>query len=508
MDNNEDFFSLYGDTGKLSIEELEEQIEEINLDDFGEADAESTRRFNFDNNETEIKKEKKKEKKKDKKAKAPKAKKGPKPKKEKEPKPEKDKDDSFKKRYEQSKLRREARHSGLYTVDKNGEKIVLDEEPSAFPIKKLHLYIVGIVAVVALFISMIVIGVTTFVNADKTVSIQSDHEINSRYPINFVSRIKDVAANRNGVAVLNGANISFFDSSARQIDDVHLNYTNPYMVKCDKYVLVYDAGGINFRIFGSKGEVLRGTSFEDKSIVGASVSDTGAFMLFTRPRQTSNSVSYVQFYQTFTTTQPLVWGCSDYIIDGAISPNAKQIMFACMNTSLVKLYTKVYVLKITDLLNEVKEADLWDTYETVPVSCHFPTNNRIIVNFKDLRYIYLRATNNNKPITIEYPGELLMQATDKNGNTVAVTRTENLRKVRLTIYNNRNVVEYTKDISNDINDISISGKNVYVLTDKKLMLVRPDKDNETLEKYDILRNKLEIYGKEVYNYSSDRLFRY
>lgn len=504
MDDKEDFFSVYGDTSRIRPEDLdlsdidEIEIEDADLEELESRtqkiinDLESEQYYSSDKSEkiqSEVNSKKKKKEKK------------------KKNKQKKDFVGKIKKEAEHKKRERKIRQSGLAPLDENGEKIKTEAEVKA-DVKRNNLMLVGVFSILLLFVSMISIGVYAFVNSDRSVSVQNENQGNSHYPVSFVSRISDVCVNKNGIAVINGMNFSFFDKNAKQIDDTHLNYTDPKMVKSEKYILVYDADGSNFRVYGKAGMLRNDETVGNTIIIGGYINNSGSFLLFTRPRISSAYATYVNYYSSYRTDKPVRWGSKDYVVKGAITSDGKNILVCGINTKAMDLFTNLYILSSKELGEGKGESQLSMECPAVPVDCVVLGNKRIIVNFNDMRLSYSPYAGNSASVMVDYPGELVKTASDKNGNTAILTRTKDMHKLKLSVYNSRNIILFEKNIKDDVNDIAINGQNVYVLTDKKLILVRKDKDNETLDKYDILRNRLEIFGKEIYNYSSDKLFRY
>lgn len=373
------------------------------------------------------------------------------------------------------------------------------KEKKPFPVMLL----LKILAVV-LVVGAVVGGIVYFKTADRFISVKSNDS--KLYPIEFVSDISDVVVTKNNTFVVSGTNLSRYDHAGDQKEDVHLNYNNPKLAGSGSYILVYDAGGVNFRVYNSRGMIQSGTTVDDTQIVGGAINSKGNFILFTRPRTSSQYASYLNYYK-LKTEKPKRWGCVDYIVSGAISDDTKNILVCGINANLMDIYTNVYLLSVKELLGGKAENHLNLNYESAVLNCSFSSNKNFVVNFDNMRLTYSLSGKNSGPVNKEYEGELINTSTDEKGNTVVATKNEDGQTV-LSVYNKKNEFIYSKKIKNKVNDVCVQGKKVYVLTENSLILVREKKDNLMLEKYDIMRNKLEIFGKQVYNYSSTALYKF
>ena len=96
---------------------------------------------------------------------------------------------------------------------------------------------------------------------------------------------------RQGVAVAGNKNVTLFTATGRQTVSQITSFANPVATASDKYLLVYDFGGKKYELYNSYTRIFSGES--EEPILGASISDSGAYALIT---QSKRYVSVVHLY--------------------------------------------------------------------------------------------------------------------------------------------------------------------------------------------------------------------
>lgn len=88
---------------------------------------------------------------------------------------------------------------------------------------------------------------------------------------------------RGGLAVASRSKVSAFTATGRRTFGINSNFSRPFSVASDKYLLVYDTGGDSFSIYNSFAKVY--TEKLDYPVTNAAFSKSGSFAVITRSAQ-------------------------------------------------------------------------------------------------------------------------------------------------------------------------------------------------------------------------------
>ncbi len=127
---------------------------------------------------------------------------------------------------------------------------------------------------------------------------------------------------RGGIAVLNSDSYFYYDGSGILLTENELNYASPDMVSSEKYMLVYDVGGVGYSVYNQLTCIISREA--DERIVTGNIADDGSMLLVTRSRETKYVVEL--YNAAFTKSMRLYK--ENYVIDAAISPDGKYILIA------------------------------------------------------------------------------------------------------------------------------------------------------------------------------------
>ena len=122
---------------------------------------------------------------------------------------------------------------------------------------------------------------------------------------------------KGGLALINNDSFRYFDSSGNILIEEKLTFTSPAYATSDKYIIVYDIGGTEYRIYNQLTSVLIGKS--DDAIVSADVADDGSYLIVTRSRKTK----YAAELYSPTFEKVMTVNKDTYVIDSVLARDGK-----------------------------------------------------------------------------------------------------------------------------------------------------------------------------------------
>ena len=127
---------------------------------------------------------------------------------------------------------------------------------------------------------------------------------------------------KNGLAAVSGDKYLYFDASGIRMIEEDSGCSDPILVPADKYLLLYDLGGTGYSIYNQLTRIVRRDT--GHKILCADMSDSGAFLLVTRSRETRYVVEV--YNAAFNHTMSIYK--ENYVLDAAISPDGTSVMIA------------------------------------------------------------------------------------------------------------------------------------------------------------------------------------
>ncbi|MGN1346952.1 MAG: DUF5711 family protein [Eubacteriales bacterium] len=130
------------------------------------------------------------------------------------------------------------------------------------------------------------------------------------------------ASFKNGLAAASGDKFLYFDATGIQMIEEDSGCSAPVLVPGDKYLLLYDLGGTSYSVYNQLTRIIRREA--DNKILTGDMSDSGAFLLVTRSRETRYVVEV--YSAAFRHTMSIYK--ENYVLDAAISPDGESILIA------------------------------------------------------------------------------------------------------------------------------------------------------------------------------------
>lgn len=125
---------------------------------------------------------------------------------------------------------------------------------------------------------------------------------------------------RDGVAMVNGDTLTYYDPSGIPLIDEKINYREPIIVGGEKYMLVYDLGSTGYSIYNQLTKIVGKEA--DGRIVACDIATEGASVIVTRSHETK----YVATLYNAAFKKSMSIYKDNYVTDAAISPDGKRVV--------------------------------------------------------------------------------------------------------------------------------------------------------------------------------------
>lgn len=145
---------------------------------------------------------------------------------------------------------------------------------------------------------------------------------------------------KNGLAAASGDKYLYFDSTGIRMIEEDSGCSEPVLVPADKYLLMYDLGGTCYSVYNQLTRIIRREA--DSRILSGDMSDSGAFVLVTRSRETRYVVEV--YNAAFQHTMSIYK--ENYVLDAALSPDGTTVLIASAVPSDTDFRCEVAVCRV------------------------------------------------------------------------------------------------------------------------------------------------------------------
>lgn len=211
---------------------------------------------------------------------------------------------------------------------------------------------------------------------------------------------------KNGLAAASGDKYLYFDASGIRMIEEDSGCSDPVLVPADKYLLMYDLGGTGYSVYNQLTRIIRRES--DNKILTGDMSDSGAFLLVTRSRETRYVVEV--YNAAFNHTMSIYK--ENYVLDAAISPDGGSVIIASAVPSDTDFRCEVAVCRVGQ--SEALATLLYD--HTMPLDVYASDEGFILLCDTGLYFYDFDGTLRT---TVSLAGTALSYA-DMNDRSVAV----------------------------------------------------------------------------------------
>ena len=139
------------------------------------------------------------------------------------------------------------------------------------------------------------------------------------------------------LVVLDSGHVLTYDTNGKLRDTSYHNYGNPVIKSEDKRMLLYDLGGVAFKLFGKTGEVYEKRM--EETVMMGSISANGDILIVTEDdRYATNATVFDKNGSVIYN-----WSNGDKIIDSSFTYDGAGCVFATFAVSEGRMYSKVSI---------------------------------------------------------------------------------------------------------------------------------------------------------------------
>ncbi len=274
---------------------------------------------------------------------------------------------------------------------------------------------------------------------------------------------------KNALVAVGYDQVQVYDLTGEAIMDINQVNSTPILLTGDKYMMVYNLGGMTFQLYSSIAK-----EYEESFPYGigvAALGDTGRFLVSTRTME-YRSVVYVydkdfeQIYRWYTPDK--------LVMDAAFRPGDKEFIIAALGTDETGTGYAEIILCETD--REEKRAQFRIPDEVIYSARYTEDGGYVLVGGKAVYYYDREHTLVG---TVSYNGYTPTYVYT-NGEQTVITINENIvgSNYRVIVTDAVGETVYDGTVSGEITEILLEEDALYLLMDRSLMRVSLETGNQ------------------------------
>ncbi len=266
---------------------------------------------------------------------------------------------------------------------------------------------------------------------------------------------------RQGLAVAGNTSVTVFTPSGRQSVSAKIQYTDPVAVGAGKYLLVYEADGLQYSLYNSYTQIRTGKS--QYPIHSAKVSESGAYLILT---ESDEFPSVIDLYND-SFEQTGYFSLSSYVTDVAI--NRKGNAFAFL-VSEVENGIFSTTLRIYDS-NKSEPISVTAIGSGLGLTCEFTDSGNLSVVCSDgVYFVSARGTVLNEYIL----QDKVIYSADQNGAGCALILKKNgiSAKKDAIVFDKSGKMVYNNSVPESASTVKLLGDVIFLLTSDSVVRIR------------------------------------
>ncbi len=278
---------------------------------------------------------------------------------------------------------------------------------------------------------------------------------------------------RGGMAMSNGDTLSYYDSSGIRLVEDTLSYTDPVIVGGERYMLVYDLGGVGYSVYNQLTKII-GREAGGK-IVAGDIAEDGSSILVMRSHETKY---VVEVYNAAFNKAMNIYK-DNYVLDAAISRDGKRIIICSAVPSDTDFSCEIEICE-----RGRGESITVQTYEhTMPLDVYASEDGFVLLCDRGIYFL----DYDGKIIASHTFDGMSLRYADINESSVAIVGSTNAlgNKNRVTVFDLAGAV-----LHDTVLDFRITGAHasrnlqeakVYLVTSKSALIIDGAGDTIALE---------------------------
>ena len=272
---------------------------------------------------------------------------------------------------------------------------------------------------------------------------------------------------RQGLAVAGETSVTVFTPSGRQVISQKVQYSNPAAVGSGKYLLVYEADGLQYSLYNSYAQVYAGKSAN--AIRAAAVSESGAYLLLSA---SENFPSEMELYDS-DFERIGYYTLYSHVTDVAI--NRKGTVFAFLTSEIAD-----GVCRTTVRIYETGKREpvaVTTVGSSLGLSCAFTDSGTLSVICRD-GYVTLSARGELLQ-DYRFDGARILSADQSRDGCAMILKKNGISSKKEAIaFDKSGKMLYNKDITETADSIRLSGDAIFLLCADGVTRIRTDSGRE------------------------------
>ncbi len=255
-------------------------------------------------------------------------------------------------------------------------------------------------------------------------------------------------------AVAGNSGMQLYTSSGRLIIDDTDEISNPKLVASDRYLMMYDQGNTEFRMYNIFTETFSANT--DFSIYGADVSDSGNFAVITAD---DRYTSAVHLYNNKFKLQK-TYKRNDYVIDVSLNASGNRMAILSYSANGGDMVTNIWLAR-TNEESAYKEIAIGGA---LPLYCEFTSTGRLVVVCDSGIFSFYES--GDKISDIKLNGEILCADVNEFGAAVA-SKSDSGYDLSVLDKNGNEI--YSDVLTGIVEDIVLYENSVFIDQDLKII---------------------------------------
>lgn len=287
---------------------------------------------------------------------------------------------------------------------------------------------------------------------------------------------------RGGIAVVSPSGISAFTATGRRTLQAESEFSSPFVVCSDQYMLVYDSAGTTFSVYNSFARVY--TETLEYPITDACFAEDGSFAVVTRE---ADRKAVVHIYDRDFNRD--TYRGDSYMFDIAMDSDTGRVVFVYYGAGSGIGQTLISV-RDRATLKEVESIVLDGEF---PLSCGFMENHRLALITDNAIRVFGNGFDTETAESYEYIGGSVTGFYIRSeGAAVSVLLSS---KNEVIAFDKNGKMLYNDIVSDSVTDVALAGTHLFLQTDRGVVRINTKNGAEELLKSG--NGKLLLYNENT-----------
>lgn len=342
-------------------------------------------------------------------------------------------------------------------VRNSNMKVVRGNKPK---IQKKRLTVFGVISAIVIFLVVFTLclptGLFEFIG-NRFALIGGS----GGYPISLSSGgslISTIQGKSHYIAVTAGSIDGYNNNGKLMFSHPH-GYEYPVVKQSEERFLLYSLGEKEFSVYNLNKRLHSGTA--DNIILAAAVADNGTYAIATQSDSYSSQVTVFDK----NNKQIYKWMCADYLVNNvALSPDGKRLAVSVFNTVAGKYLSKLYILGY----KSATPINLFEYEDELIMSLSNSASNSFYAVFENSVTFYKWKDLSNTSFVSD---KKVFFARSNKSYAIFVNGNEaNKNDNEIVVLNGKGVQKFKFTFTQEIIDIALRGKYIYILSDRKIYI--------------------------------------